>query len=102
MFATLGCPNFLCLPIAHKGREGQGCGVQSCRKGHLARETFSTPVEPHVATLVTSYHRLNPMSAKALVRRRVDGWTSRLSPPEHEFAISPARPLDTNLTFRRG
>jgi hypothetical protein len=49
------------------------------RRGDFARETISVPVEPYVATLA-SYHGLYHMSAKALARRRVNGWTSRLSP----------------------
>jgi hypothetical protein len=51
-------------------------GAQLCRKGDFARETISVPVEPHVATLVTSYHRLNHMGAKTLARRWIDRRTS--------------------------
>lgn len=70
-------------------------------KSLFRRETLSVPVEPDVATLMTSYHGLNHLSAKTPVRRRVDGWTSRLSPAERKLATCHARPLDTNLTFRR-
>jgi hypothetical protein len=64
---------------------GQTLG-QSCGKGDFARETLSVPVEPYVATLVASYHGLYRLSGKALVRRRVDGRTSRLDPAEHDHS----------------
>jgi hypothetical protein len=53
----------------------------------IARETISVPVEPYVATLVTTYHGLNHMRAKALARRRIDARTSCLRPAEHELSV---------------
>jgi hypothetical protein len=73
--------------------------AQSCRKGDFARETLSVPVEPHAATLVTSYHGLHRMSAKTLARRWIERRSARLSPVEHEPAICSARLLNANLTF---
>src|SRR5262245_26990142 len=88
---------------AHPSARGpQEVRAKSRRKGDCAGETIRVPVEPHVATLTTSYHGVNHMSAKTLVRRRVDGWTSRLSPAEQEPTICRARPLDANPAPRPG
>ena len=72
------------------------------RKDYFARETFSVPVEPHVAPHVASYHGPDYISAKPLARRRIDRRASRLGPAEHKPSVCRARPLDTNLTVRHG
>jgi hypothetical protein len=52
-------------------------------KDHFAHETFSAPIEPHVAPHVALYHRLHHLGTKALARRGIDRRTSRLGPAEH-------------------
>src|SRR5262249_40667339 len=79
-----------------------GTACASSHKDDFARETFSVPVQMHVAPLVASYHDLHHMGAKALARWWIDGRTSRLRPAEHDTSICRARPLDANLTFGDG